>query len=222
MVPNGSDYDVYALLETAGGAFAWVNIGDSNAIATDVIHGIVKLGTAEIVTKSGNMWQGALVGVNADGGLAVPLAETSRFGTMKAGAVFKSLDLTGRYDTDVPTVEAVRAFLEQYFFEKLHIETNYYTKTEVNNKISGVDTSINGAVDNIDALSQTVANQGTEIDTLRADLAEYPTKEYVNDTINYSYSSIESSVKQSLFKVVSAEEYAALTPEPNTLYLIPE
>ena len=222
MVSNGSDYNVYALLETAGGEYAWVNVGDSNAIATDVIHGIVKLGTGTIVTKSGNTWQGALVGVNADGGLAVPLAETTRFGPMIAGAVFKSLDLTGRYDTDVPTVEAVRAFLEQYFFEKTHIQANYYDKTEVDSKISGVDTSIDGAVDNIVALSQTVANQGTEIDTLRSDLAEYPTKEYVNTTINSSYDTIENNVKQSLFKVVSAEEYAALTPEPNTLYLIPE
>lgn len=219
MVPNGSDYDVYALLETASGEFAWVDVGDSNAIATEIIHGIVKLGTGTIVVWDEGLkrWNGGLIGVNSAGGLAMKMATFS-----EAGAVVKSRDLAGRFDTDVPTVEAVRAFLEQYYLEKTHIEANYYDKSEVDIKISGVDTNIDGAVDNIVALSQTVAEQGTEIDTLRADLAEYPTKEYVNTAINSSYDTIENNVKQSLFKVVSAEEYAALTPEPNTLYLIPE
>lgn len=203
-------YDVYALLETVDGVFAWVNVGDSNAIATAALYGIVKLGTNAILT-------GAPVGVSADGGLAVREADFNVSGT-----VLKSQDLTGRYDTDVPTVEAVRAFLEQNHYEKTYIEAKYYNKTEIDGKISGVDTNIDGVVDNIVALSQTVANHGVEIDALQADLAEYPTKEYVNTAINSSYATIENNVKQSLFKVVSAEEYAALTPEPNTLYLIPE
>lgn len=210
MVPNGSDYDVYALLETAGSEFAWVNIGDSNAIATEIIHGIVKLGTGTILT-------GAPVGVNANGGLTVREANFNESGT-----VLKSRDLASRFDTDVPTVEAVRAFLEQYYLEKTHIEANYYDKSEIDIKISDVDANIDGVVDNIAALSQTVANHGVEIDTLQADLAEYPTKEYVNTAINSSYDTIENNVKQGLFKKVSAEEYAALTPELNKLYLIPE
>jgi hypothetical protein len=203
-------YDVYALLETVDGEFAWVNVGDSNAIATAALYGIVKLGTNAILT-------GAPVGVSASGGLAVREANFNESGT-----VLKSRDLASRFDTDVPTVEAVRAFLEQYYLEKTHIEANYYDKSEVDIKISDVDANIDGAVDNIVALSQTVANHGVEIDALQADLAEYPTKEYVNAAINSSYDTIENNVKQSLFKVVSAEEFAALTPEPNTLYLIPE
>lgn len=76
MVATGDGYDVYGLLETANGTFAWVNVGDSNALASATLYGLTKLGTDSIVN-------GAPVGVNASGGLATPAANVGDYGTVK-------------------------------------------------------------------------------------------------------------------------------------------
>lgn len=76
MAPAIEGYDVYGLLETANGGYAWVNVGDSNAIASSVLYGLVKLGNSTIN-------HGATVGVNAEGGLATPIAKADECGTVK-------------------------------------------------------------------------------------------------------------------------------------------
>ena len=76
LIPKEDEgYDMYGLLETANNTYAWVNVGDSNTIASHELYGLVKLGTSKIVSV------GAPVGVNADGGLCIHLA-----GTQTAGA----------------------------------------------------------------------------------------------------------------------------------------
>lgn len=94
MVPVADGYDVYGLLETANGTFAWVNVGDSNAIATAALYGLTKLGTDSVVN-------GAPVGVNASGGLAVTTADYDTYGTVKISytSVIDDTDCVGK-DSD--------------------------------------------------------------------------------------------------------------------------
>lgn len=73
-VPSGEEYEVYAWLEPDG----WVKVGLANDIATKEIHGLVKLGTDALA-------DGAPVGLNADGGLAIPTASASVSGSGKLG-----------------------------------------------------------------------------------------------------------------------------------------
>jgi archaellum component FlaC len=208
MLQTASGYDVYALLETADGAFAWVNIGDSNTIATHALYGIVKLGTSGIVS-------GAPVGVNANGGLEVAEATT-----VTAGVVVKSRDITNKFDTDVPTVEAVRAYIDQY----------YYTGDVVQEKINAVTSSITNVSKELNDLIDEVGTNELNIEILQgsnqqlaAKLNTYPTKEDVDNAISSAYDGIEEEIKQKIFIEMSADEYAKVTdPMPNVLYLIPE
>lgn len=208
MLQTSSDYDVYALLETADGVFAWVNIGDSNTIATHALYGIVKLGTSAIVS-------GAPVGVNANGGLEVAKATDSQ-----AGVVVKSPSLWNKVDKDVPTVNAVRAWLDEY----------HYEKDAVNEKIETVTNSISSVSRELDKLTDEVGTNELNIEILQgsnqqlaAKLNTYPTKEYVDTAINAAYDDIVDEVKQEMFIEMSADEYAKVTdPIPNILYLIPE
>lgn len=208
MLQTASGYDVYALLETADGAFAWVNIGDSNTIATHALYGIVKLGTSGIVS-------GAPVGVNANGGLEVAKATDSQ-----AGVVVKSPSLWNKADKDVPTVNAVRAWLDEY----------HYEKDAVNEKIETATNSISSVSRELDKLTDEVGTNELNIEILQgsnqqlaAKLNTYPTKEYVETAINSAYNDIKDEVKQELFIEMTADEYAKVTdPIPNVLYLIPE
>lgn len=73
-VPNvDNSYDVYAWLEPVG----WVCVGVANDIATPEVHGLVKLGTDVPVED------GAPVGTNANGQMAVPVADSNVSGTGK-------------------------------------------------------------------------------------------------------------------------------------------
>lgn len=203
--PDG--YDVYALMETLGGAFAWVNVGDSNALASATLYGLSKLGTDATVS-------GAPVGTNASGGLEVPAATT-----VNAGVVIKSRSLADRYDTNVPTVESVRAFLDQYFYEKTPIDTRF----------SGVNTAIENARNDVTSLTNSNAKLSTDIEALKssikaieAALNTRPTKSEVDDAINSAYEHVVDAVKDELVSQLSAEDYAAITPKEGVIYLIPE
>lgn len=208
MLQTDSGYEVYALLETANGVFAWVNIGDSNTFATHVLYGIVKLGTSAIV-------RGAPVGVNANGGLEVAEATT-----VTAGVVVKSRDITNKFDTDVPTVEAVRAYIDQY----------YYTSNVVQGKIDDVTNSIASVSNEVDKLSDDISEQDARITALGEEMQSiseahktFVTKPEVENSINAAYDGIVNEVKQDIFIEMSADEYAKVTdPIPNVLYLIPE
>ncbi len=207
IIPVSDGYDVYALMETLGGTFAWVNVGDSNALASTTLYGLVKLGTDETVS-------GAPVGANASGGLAVPAATT-----VDAGVVIKSRSLVDRYSTNVPTVEGVRAFIEQY----------YYTKTQADSQISGVTSDIAEVRGDVDSLTSDMAGQDKVIAELRASIAVIekalgtrPTKTEVDEAINAAYERIVNEVKSELVEQLSADDYAATTPKDGVLYLIPE
>ena len=68
-------YDVFVWLEPDG----WVCVGEANDIATAELYGLVKLGTDSVVAD------GAPVGKDSDGQMAVPLAGTAVAGTGKLG-----------------------------------------------------------------------------------------------------------------------------------------
>lgn len=68
-------YDVYVWLEPDG----WVCVGEANDIATSELYGLVKLGTDVQVAN------GAPVGRDAEGQMAVPLAGTAVAGVGKLG-----------------------------------------------------------------------------------------------------------------------------------------
>lgn len=68
-------YDVYAWLEPDG----WVNIKEAADIATSEIYGLTKLGTDLVVDD------GAPVGTNAAGNMAVPKADLATAGVGKLG-----------------------------------------------------------------------------------------------------------------------------------------
>lgn len=71
-------YDVYAWCEKDG-VGSWVRVDENYDIATSRLYGLTKLGTDSVVRG------GAPVGVNADGQMAVPIAEAAL-----AGAVLPS------------------------------------------------------------------------------------------------------------------------------------
>ncbi|MGN0869472.1 MAG: hypothetical protein ACI4O9_08135, partial [Akkermansia sp.] len=71
-------HDVYAPLELPDGGGVWVRVGEAPDLASDVVHGLVRLGTGVVVRD------GAPVGNDADGGLAVPLADVSTPGVGRA------------------------------------------------------------------------------------------------------------------------------------------
>lgn len=208
MISSGTGYDVYALLETANGGFAWVEVGNSNAFAAFDLHGIVKLGTSAIVS-------GSPVGVNASGGLEVSSATSE-----KAGVVIKSLSLVDKADKDVPTVNAVRGWLEQH----------YYTQADVDAKVDNVTESVEGVSKELATLIEEVGTNELNIEILQGSnqilankLDTYPTKDYVDTAIGEAYAGIADTVQQGLFIEMTADEYAKVTdPVPNALYLIPE
>ena len=208
-------YDTYALLETADGTFTWVNVGDSNAFASDVLYGIVKLGTGAIISGEVNNGDFAPVGTSAGGGLAVAKATDSQ-----AGVVVKSLSLWNRADKDVPTVNAVRAWLDEY----------HYEKDDVNGKIDTVINSIASVNNELGKLIDEVGTNELNIEILQevnqklsSKFADYPTKGEVEDAINAAYDDIVDEVKQEMFIEMTADEYAKVTnPIPGKLYLIPE
>lgn len=207
MLQTASDYDVYALLETADGAFAWVNVGDSNTFATHAIYGIVKLGTSAIVS-------GAPVGLDAGGGLAVAEATTD-----VAGVVTKSRSIANKFDTDVPTVEAVRAYIDQY----------YYTQTQVEEMRLGISEDIGNVRSELSGVAGDISAQETRITALEGEITSvseahktFATKTDVSDAISEASSGIADVVKSEMFVQLPAEEYAGLTPKDGVLYLIPE
>ncbi len=69
-------FDVYAWLETPDGVGSWVMIGEANDIATAELYGLTKLGTDSIIE------QGASVGNDESGALAVPLASIATAGAV--------------------------------------------------------------------------------------------------------------------------------------------
>lgn len=207
LISASDGYDVYALMETLGGAFAWVNVGDSNALASATLYGLSKLGTDATVS-------GAPVGTNASGGLEVPAATTEN-----AGVVIKSRSLVDRYGPNVPTVESVRAFLDQYYYEKTPIDTRF----------SGVNTAIENVRNDVTSLANSNAKLVTDIEELRSSIAAIrealntrPTKSEVDDAINSAYEHVVDAVKDELVNQLSAEDYAAITPKEGVIYLIPE
>ncbi len=71
-------WTVYAWLTNEDGEGSWQIIGERNDIATSEIYGLVKLGTDTTVSD------GAPVGTNGDGQMAVPLMSYTVAGTAKA------------------------------------------------------------------------------------------------------------------------------------------
>lgn len=203
--PDG--YDVYALLETLGGDFAWVNVGDSNALASATLYGLSKLGTDATVS-------GAPVGTNASGGLEVPAATYQG-----AGVVVKSLDLADRYSTNVATVMGVRAFLEQNFYEQGPIDSRF---SVVNAAIGNARKDVTELSNSIDEQGQNIEGIKTSIGTIETSIKNRPTMSDVNTAINDAYEGIADNVKDELCIELSADEYAAITPKDGVLYLIPE
>ena len=207
LIDSGNGYEMYALLETADGAFAWVNIGDSNAFASDLLYGIVKLGTSGIVS-------GAPVGVNVNGGLEVAKATDSQ-----AGVVVKSLSLWRRDDKDVPTVNAVRAWLEEYYYEQTVVDAKV---TAATSSIAEVSAVVDKLEADISAQDGRITALGEEIQSVSEAHKSFVTKSEVNDAINEAYSDIADGVKDEIFVQLSAEEYAKITPKDGVLYLIIE
>lgn len=207
MLQTANGYDVYALLETADGVFTWVNVGDSNTIATHVLYGIVKLGTSGIVS-------GAPVGLNANGGLEVAEATT-----VNAGVVVKSRDITNKFDTDVPTVEAVRAYIDQYYFTSTEVQAKI---DETKSSIAGVSNEVGKLETDLSAQDGRITALGEEIQRVSEAHVSFATKSEVSDAINDAYSDIADGVKGEIFVELSAEEYAKITPKDGVLYLIPE
>lgn len=215
MLQTASGYDVYTLLETADGAFAWVNIGDSNAIATHDLYGIVKLGTSAIVKGDVDEGDFAPVGVTSGGGLAVAKAAGDL-----AGVVRKSLDLSYRADMDVPTVNAVRGWLEQHYYEQTVVDAKV---TAATNSIANVSKELNSLIDEVGTNELNIEILQGSNQQLAAKLNTYATKEYVDTAINSAYDGIKDEVKQEMFIEMTADEYAKVTdPIPGKLYLIPE
>lgn len=73
---DGEGYRVFAWLETPAGDADWVQVGNTNDLATSQIYGLVKTGTDTVITS------GAPVGNNADGQLMAPLASPVLPGTV--------------------------------------------------------------------------------------------------------------------------------------------
>jgi hypothetical protein len=207
MLQTDSGYEVYALLETADGAFSWVDIGNSNAFATHVLYGIVKLGTSSIVS-------GAPVGLNANGTLEVSSATS-----MQAGVVIKSLSLADIADKDVPTVNAVRAWLGEHHYEQDAVDEKIETVT---NSIADVSDEVDKLVADVSVQDGRITALGEEIQRISEAHESFATKTEVNDAINEAYSDITDGVKDEIFVQLSAEEYAKITPQDGVLYLIPE
>lgn len=207
MLQTDSSYEVYTLLETADGAFAWVDISGSNALATAVLYGIVKLGTSSIVN-------GAPVGVNSAGGLAVAAATDEQ-----AGVVIKSPSLWNRVDKDVPTVNAVRAWLEEHHYEQGDVDAKIEAVT---NSIDGVSTEVDKLETDISAQDGRITALGGEIQRVSEAHKSFATKSEVSDAINDAYSDIADRVKDEIIVQLSAEHYAGIQPKDGVLYLIPE
>lgn len=305
LIPKESgDYDMYGLLETANNTYAWVNVGDSNTIATHLLYGLVKLGTSEVISN------GAPVGINADGGLVIRLAGTTTAGAATishAAVIHENTRCIGFNELRQLTVSpaknavygAVKAGEEVTVYHRLpYTMWNGVYKTEnlddVSNGKMVCNLLVGGALKWMRAGSGDTAwtadkMQGGEYETLGSGsgylglhLTEsfaqnekeglvlkdatptvkggvymdsestdntvmsatqtrnlltyivsdalanyYPktevyTKQEVTNAINGAYDSIVEAVSQNIFKEVSADEYAELTPENNILYLIPE
>ncbi len=69
-------YDVYAWCEDADGAGSWVRVDLNYDIATSRLYGLTKLGMDQVVRD------GAPVGVNAEGQMAVPIADPATPGSV--------------------------------------------------------------------------------------------------------------------------------------------
>lgn len=70
-------YDVYAWLEQQDGTSGWVCVGEANDIATAEIYGLVKTATDVVVRD------GAPVGNNENGQMAVPMARENTSGSVR-------------------------------------------------------------------------------------------------------------------------------------------
>lgn len=207
LINGAGGYDAYALLETPNGAYSWANVGDTTPIASGILPGIAMLGTGSIVA-------GAPVGLNMAGGLEVGAATT-----VSAGVVVKSSNLANRYDTDVPTVEAVRAYLEQYYYTGVEIEKRIDV---VNENIGGVSTSLSSLSTEVSAIDERVAGVVIDIATLSDSLEYCATKSEVTEAIANAHRDIAAEVNGEIFIQLSAEEYASIQPKDGVLYLIPE
>lgn len=156
---NGDDYTVLALLETTDGRYEWVDVGETNLPATETLYGLVKLGTNSVLT-------GAPVGCDSNDQLTVGAATSDKYGVVKLGdgfnidsngklqlrpasfskhgIVLKDQSLADSGSSDVPTTEAVRAWLGQHYYDKdstypktaVYSKSETYSKEEVNEKIS--------------------------------------------------------------------------------------
>lgn len=193
---NGDDYSVFTLLETAGGQYEWVDVGETNLPATETLYGLVKLGTNSVLT-------GAPVGCDSNDQLTVGTATPDKYGVVKLGGglgldasgkvyvkeasfssygiVLKDQSLADEKSADVPTTNAVRAWLGQHYYDidATYPKTAVYSKSETYSK------------------NETYSK--TEVDKKIGD-ASY----------------------RSPFVLLTEDEYAALEPVSGILYLIPE
>lgn len=110
-VRNGDSFDIYAWLEPAG----WTQVNLAGEIADIDTYGLTKLGTSIVIDN------GAPVGVNADGGLAVAIADYTLAGTVlpsgsstSASGGFVHVGSDKRLYVDFATSEAAGAVKLSY------------------------------------------------------------------------------------------------------------
>ena len=200
-------YESYSLVETADGLFTWGKLGDTNSPASATEWGLTKLGTDAILT-------GSPVGTNASGGLTVGSATYA-----EEGVVRKSQSLVDGSDTDVPTVKAARAFLEQNYYDKPYVDEEF---EGVARAFESVNSSISDITSSIESLNSEIGGLATDIETANGKIEECATKAELDSAIAAAGEAIFERAKNELFVELTAEEYAAITPKDGVLYLIPE